>query len=118
MRKQSHSFVRAHRRRWGLTQAELATLLGIAASTSVSRVERAVRPPTASVMIACSILFGVPGCELFASFSETVEAVVANAAKDLYDALEDRADERSLRKREFLQAALLRIAGPEPASKI
>lgn len=118
MRKQPYSFVRAHRRRWGLSQAELAALLGVTASTSVSRIERAARSPAASAMIGCSILFGVPPCELFTSFYETVEEVVANAAKSLYDSLEHRTDERSVRKREFLEAALLRIASPKPDPEV
>ena len=118
MRKPPYSFVRAHRRRWGLTQEELARLLGVANAATVSRIERAVRTPTATVMIGCSILFGLPDGELFASLQKSVEAVVANAAKGLCDGLEDKTDRHSLRKREFLEAALQRITKPKPPNDI
>lgn len=117
MRKRPHSFVRAHRRRWGLTQEELATLLGVESSTTVSRIERSVRTPTAPMLIACSILFGLPHAELFASLYEGVEEVVANAAKGLYDRLEEKADPGSLRKREFLEDIFLRIGSPQTANQ-
>src|SRR5712671_7809937 len=90
MRKRSYSFVRAHRRRWGLTQAELALLLGVASSTTVSRIERSVRTPTATVMVACCILFGLPAPELFTSLHDDLEELVGTAAKNLYDALEEK----------------------------
>ena len=93
-------------------------LLGIASSTTVSRIERSVRTPTATMMIACSILFGLSHSELFASLSEGAEEVVANAAKDLYDGLQDKTDQRSLRKREFLEAILLRITSPNPSYEV
>jgi transcriptional regulator with XRE-family HTH domain len=112
MSKQPYSFVRAYRRRWGLTQAELAQLLGITASTSVSRMERSMRQPTSSILIACSILFGVPATELFAWMYESAEEAVAAAAKDLCDALEGETGERARRKREFLKAVLVRVESP------
>jgi transcriptional regulator with XRE-family HTH domain len=118
MRNRPYSFVRAHRRHWGLTQHELAMLLGVENAATVSRIERAVRTPTATAMLGCSILFGVPDAELFASLQESVEAVVANAAKGLYNGLLDKADPHSLRKREFLEAALQRITKAKSSNDI
>jgi len=109
MRNRSYSFVRAHRRRWGLSQAELAMLLGIVSSTTVSRIERSVRTPTSTVMIACCILFGLPAPELFGSLHEEIEEVVGTAAKNLYDALKGMTDKSSIRKREFLEEVLSRL---------
>ncbi len=109
MHKRSYSFVRAHRRRWGLTQAELAVLLGVTSSTTVSRIERSARKPTATVLVACCILFGQPASELFASFDEEIEEAVVTAVKNLYDELEGKTDKRSLHKREFLEDVLTRI---------
>src|SRR5689334_14570047 len=109
MRKRSYSFVRAHRRRWGLSQSELALLLGIASCTTVSRIERSVRSPSTNVLVACCIYFGLPAPELFSTLHEEIEEVVGNAAKNLYDALEGKMDKQSLRKREFLEQVLFRL---------
>jgi transcriptional regulator with XRE-family HTH domain len=109
MRKQSYSFVRAHRRRWGLSQNELAVLLGIASSTTVSRIERSVRRPTTTVLVACCILFGLPAPELFSSLHDEIEEVIGTAAKNLYDALEGKTDTQSVRKRRFLEQVLSRL---------
>ena len=109
MRKRSYSFVRAHRRRWGLSQAELALLLGMASSTTVSRIERSVRTPTTAVMVACCILFNIPAPDLFGSVHEEIEEIVGTAAKNLYDALEGKEDGQSVRKRKFLEEVLARL---------
>lgn len=109
MAKRSYSLVRAERRRWGFSQAELAGLLGIISPTTVSRIERAVRPPSTEVLIACSILFGSPAPELFSSLHRDLEEVVGTAAKALLDELMDKTDKQSARKREFLEAVLARL---------
>jgi transcriptional regulator with XRE-family HTH domain len=118
MRKRSYSFVRAHRRRWGLSQAELAILLGIVSSTTVSRIERSVRTPTSTVMIACCILFGLPALELFGSLHEEIEEVVGTAAKNLNDALKGMTDKPSIRKREFLEQVLRRLINSNRANGV
>jgi transcriptional regulator with XRE-family HTH domain len=112
MHKRTYSFVRAHRRRWGLTQDELATLLGVTSSTTVSRIERSVRTPTATVMVACCILFGLPAPDLFISLHEEIEELIGTAAKVLLDELAHKTDKHSLRKREFLENVLARLISP------
>ncbi len=118
MPTRSYSLVRAYRRRWGLTQTEVAALLGITSSTTVSRIERSIRRPTATNVIAYCILFGVPASELFVSLHDEIEEIVAAAAKHLYDELETKDDKLSLRKREFLEKALMRITSPNPSHNV
>jgi len=118
MRKRSYSFVRAHRRRWGLSQSELALLLGIASSTTVSRIERSVRTPTTTMLVACCILFGLPAPELFSTLHDEIEEVVGTAAKTLYDALEGKTDKQSVRKREFLEQVLSRLVNRNNSNKV
>ena len=118
MRKRPYSFVRADRRRWGLTQAELATLLGVASSTTVSRLERSVRAPTATILVACCILFRRPEAELFASFHESIEELVMGAAKNLHDEIGSKTDKRSLRKREFVEEVLRRISSSNETREV
>jgi transcriptional regulator with XRE-family HTH domain len=79
-----------------LTQAELALLLGVASSTTVSRIERSVRTPTATVLVACCILFGLPAPDLFTSLHDEIEEVVGTTVKNLCDALEGKNDSQSI----------------------
>jgi transcriptional regulator with XRE-family HTH domain len=118
MPTRAYSFVRAHRRRWGLTQTELAALLGVESSTTISRIERSVRRPTAPNVVAYSVLFDVPASELFASLHGQIKESVSAAAKRLYDELEQKGDSQSLRKREFLEEVLVRVASPNRSEKI
>src|SRR6185312_14558620 len=109
MRQRTYSFVRAHRRRLGLSQSELAALIGVASSTTVSRIERSKRMPTTPVMIACCVLFGLPAPELFISLYEEIEEVVVTAVKALHEELEGRTDKLTVRKRDFLEEVLTRV---------
>lgn len=93
-------------------------LLGIASSTTVSRIERSVRTPTATVMVACCILFGLPAPELFTTLHDEIEEVVGTAAKILCDALEGRTDKQSVRKREFLEEVLSRLINRNPQQQV
>jgi transcriptional regulator with XRE-family HTH domain len=101
-----------------LSQAELAALLGFASSTTVSRIERAVRTPTATVMVACCILFGLPAPELFTTLHDDIEEVVGTAAKILCDGLEGKTDKASVRKREFLEEVLSRLINPNRSKEV
>lgn len=109
MRRGAYSFVRANRRRWGLTQPELALLIGLTSSTAVSRIERSQRTPAASTLIACCIVFGVATPELFPSLQAEIEAAVAEAARALLTQLEGRTDKQSARKRRLLEHMVARI---------
>lgn len=115
MRKGAYSFVRANRRRWGLTQPELALLIGLTSSTAVSRIERSQRTPAAPTLIACCIVFGVVTPDLFPSLHAEIEATVAEAAKMLLAQLDGRTDKQSVRKRQLLEAMVTRISNDKPA---
>ena len=109
MRRGAYSFVRANRRRWGLTQPELALLIGLTSSTAVSRIERSQRTPAASTLIACCVVFGVATPDLFPSLHAEIEATVAEAATMLLMQLEGRTDKPSVRKRQLLKTTVTRI---------
>ena len=64
--------LRTFRRTWGLSQQELADLLGLESRTSVSRLEHGKRVPGLEIALACSSLFGVSLDELFPQFSEEI----------------------------------------------
>ena len=115
MRRGAYSFVRANRRRWGLTQPELALLIGLTSPTAVSRIERSQRTPAASTLIACCIVFDVATPELFPSLHAEIEVAVGEAARTLLVQLEGRTDKQSVRKRRLLEGMVTRISNNKSA---
>lgn len=109
MARKVYSYVRACRRRWGLTQRELALLIGLSSSTAVSRIERSKRGTTTMTLIACGVVFGLSAPELFPPFYEGIEEAVATAAKLLHEELDGRTDKRSELKRALLEDILARV---------
>lgn len=103
-----HSYLRTHRRKWALTQKELAFLLGHKSPTHISRLEQGKRAPSKEVVIACEVLFGLSPRSCFPkSYAEVEGAVLARAAT-LYKQLDENTKQVSMRKKEFLSAALKR----------
>ena len=109
MRRKSYAFVRSHRRRWGLTQVELARLVGLSSRSAVSRIERAERVPTTATIIACGIIFGLATPDLFPSLQEEIEEIVRMTVAALLAELADQTDKVSIRKRALLTEVLERI---------
>ena len=109
MRRKSYVFVRSHRRKWGLTQVELARLVGLSSRSAVSRIERAERVPTTATIIACGIIFGLATPDLFPSLQEEIEEIVSLAIAVLQEELADQSDKGSVRKRALLTQVLERI---------
>ncbi|WP_082884992.1 helix-turn-helix domain-containing protein [Bradyrhizobium stylosanthis] len=55
MHHRHQSYVRPHRRRWGLTQQELAFLIGVKSRTAVSRIEGSKRRPSLDAVFICML---------------------------------------------------------------
>ncbi len=68
-RSNLHNYVRPHRRRAGLSQRELALLLGSDHRASVSEIERQ-RVPLLRTALMLEIIFGIPVCKLFAGLCD------------------------------------------------
>jgi transcriptional regulator with XRE-family HTH domain len=118
MRRGAYSFVRANRRRWGLTQPELALLIGLTSSTAVSRIERAKRTPAAPTLIACCIVFGIVTPDLFPSLHAEIEAAVTEAARALLAQLDGRTDKQSVRRRQLLVDMVTRISNDKSVEEV
>lgn len=95
-----------HRRRWGLTQRELAALLRFETSDAVSRCERDLVAPNATVLIACQLVFGTDARDIFPDFAAAIEEAVVNEAYALASRVEGADDPSSKRKGELAQAIL------------
>ncbi len=82
------NYLRMHRRRHGLSQAELASLIGGQSGTRVSRYERGSRLPSLETALAFEAIFKTSVHELFAGVGERVELRVCEQAKLLLDRVE------------------------------
>ena len=66
------NYLRTYRKRSGLTQREVAFLLGCRNGAQVSRYENRRRLPPLKTALACEAVFGVPVSELFGGVRESV----------------------------------------------
>jgi DNA-binding XRE family transcriptional regulator len=106
------NYLRVYRRRWHLTQEELAFLIGYEAESIISRLEREERTITIAVAYACQTIFGLEPNELFPAIYKDVEERVAHRMHELRDKLLQSAPtQKTLAKLELLQEALGRISG-------
>lgn len=76
MNHTSGNQLRVHRRRSGLSQQEVALVLGSEDRGAVSRYERGHHLPPLPVAIALEVLFVVPVTELFSGLREGISGVV------------------------------------------
>jgi transcriptional regulator with XRE-family HTH domain len=78
------SLLRIHRKRSGLSQKELANLLGYKNAAVISRLERGQCPPRLWQFLALEIVFGVRLAELFPPLFVNVEDDVMRRAYKLH----------------------------------
>ena len=109
------NYLRTYRKRAGLSQGEVAFLLGCEDGTKVSRYERFSREPNFQTAIACEVLFGASSRELFAGVFQKVEKETKKRARLLVRRMSNSKalSERSIaQKLEALQA-IASGSGPE-----
>jgi transcriptional regulator with XRE-family HTH domain len=83
------SYLRSHRKRSGLSQMELAALLGYPNEGPVSRHERLYSTPPFRIALGYEVIFGVPASELFPATFEEISQYVEVRLKMLRSQLED-----------------------------
>jgi DNA-binding XRE family transcriptional regulator len=106
------NYLRVYRRRWQLSQEELAFLFGYDAESIVSRFESEERTITLAVAIACQTIFGVTTKDMFPALYASLEQSVLERMYKLRDRLaQSEMSQRTLAKLELLQEALKRIEG-------
>lgn len=81
MSRRLQNYLRTYRKRAGLSQAEMAQLLGCRSGAKVSRYERFARQPTLQTAFAYEVVFGVPVRELFGGVFEQVEHITTQRAQ-------------------------------------
>jgi transcriptional regulator with XRE-family HTH domain len=72
MKHRLPSYLHTLRKRWGLSQPELAALLDVTAS-ALSRFEKRSRRPTAELIVAIEVIFGHSAKDVFPAFYQCVE---------------------------------------------
>jgi DNA-binding XRE family transcriptional regulator len=101
--KPLHCYVRPYRMRWGLSQDDLAFIIGVNNRKFLSHLENHKLPPTLAVAIALWVIFGTEHIELFpALWAKTEEEVLARA-NDLYERLQGNSSEKIRMKLDFLE---------------
>lgn len=103
------NYLRTHRKSLGLSQKELAFLLGHKHRTRVSRYERGVRVPKIETVVALETVFQNPIRKLFEGTYDRVCAGVRARAKELAQQVDALPDSKATRRK---YEALLRIANP------
>src|SRR5438552_456811 len=77
------NYLRVYRKRFGLSQVEVAFLLGWSDSSQPSRYEHFARVPTLRTALALAVIFHVPVYELFSREYQKVENAVCRRAERL-----------------------------------
>ena len=67
------SYLKTHRKRAGLTQDQLAFLLGCRCGVQISQYERLAKDPGLKTAFAFQLLFGVPAHEIFPGIYQRVQ---------------------------------------------
>lgn len=88
------NYLRAYRKRSGLSQSEVAYLLGAKNGNHVSRFERRKRVPPLETALAFQAVLGTPVSELFAGTYESVAGDVGLRAQDLAAQLQTKVVKR------------------------
>ncbi|UQD86065.1 MULTISPECIES: helix-turn-helix transcriptional regulator [Bradyrhizobium] len=111
MRHRHQSYLRPHRRRWGLTQQELAFLIGVKSRTAVSRMEGSKRRPSLDAVFICEMIFNTPPLELFPGLMSELQEAILRRASELYEVLQGDPSKATRLKLDFLERLLERVQG-------
>lgn len=96
------NYLTSRRRRYALSEEELANLCGYVSRAAVHRFEQGLRIPTLRFVIACELIFGEHPRHLFPSLYERVEDEVLGHAAKLDAAIRDKKTKTAARQRELL----------------
>jgi transcriptional regulator with XRE-family HTH domain len=116
MSRKLDNYLRTYRRRSGLSQKEMAFLLGCREESKVSRYERRVRCPNSKTLIAYEVIFGTSTRELFTGTFEKVEKATAKRAQLLAQKLNQCAPTPLTNRKLARLAAIASEPPSEPSS--
>ena len=99
-----------HRKRWALSQDELAHLIGVS-QAKVSRIEdpETAKAAKLEAILALQVVFGRAPRTLFAALFTAIEDAVIRRAAELDVSLRDKHDPESMKKKQLLIVMLKRV---------
>jgi len=109
MSHQLPSYLHTLRKQWGLSQPDLAALLGITAS-ALSRFENLSRRPTAKLLVGAGVIFGHDTKDVFPGFYHDIERSIVDRARAQHDRLESKNDAASSEKLRLLTEIIERAS--------
>lgn len=109
------NYLRMYRRRSGLSQDEVAFLLGTICGTSVSRHEHDDRIPMLGTALSYELIFGTPARELYPTEYKRIEKIVKTRARKLLFRLQQQPDD-ARRVRKILSLKTILKEGKKQAS--
>jgi transcriptional regulator with XRE-family HTH domain len=113
MSSRLNSYLRTHRRRHGITLDELALLIGHKRSGPIGNVERDLRNPSVSMLIALAYIFATPADELFPRLHDEIRFGVLKRAEALYEALQGQPGPVAHAKLDLLERIIRPVDGLE-----
>jgi len=84
------NYLRAYRKKAGLSQRDVAVLLGGEDNAHISRYEKRHRLPSLETALAYEVILGVPVSELFAGIRESIKKMIEKRRLKLRTSLENR----------------------------
>jgi DNA-binding XRE family transcriptional regulator len=109
MAKRPEIYLRTFRRRRGLTQRELAFLIGIKSATVISRIEGLKRTPRLEWAVALAALFGTRARELFPGLYSQVHNDLLRRTRELYEGLQGNPSKNTRLKLDYLEKVIARL---------
>ena len=103
------SYLHKLRKQWGLSQPDIASLLGITGS-ALSRFENRSRRPNARLIVGAEVIFGHGAKDVFPAFYRDTERAIVNRARRQHTRLEHKADPASREKLRFLSEIIERAS--------
>ncbi len=114
MSRHLRSYLRSFRRHSGLSQADVAFLLGLNSTRSIYRHEWVRRDPALRLALAYGIVFDVCLPDLFAGVHDEVELAIIQRAYALYQRIELCEPTLSTQKRLAALRRIMERDGPTP----
>lgn len=103
MSKTLDCYLRSYRRRWGLTQRELAILIGYRTHAVISRLEQTASRPTLETVYALEVLFGTAPHELFPGLKAAVRDAIIPRVRERYEELQGNSSRTTRVKLDFFE---------------
>ena len=106
--------LRVFRRKWALSQREVARLGGLKSRSVVSNHELQRSLPALRIALAYQIVFGAPLGTLFPYTRQLIEEEVLQRAAELDEAYRHRSDRDARLKQNFLSELVRRVGNDPP----